>query len=585
MLLLCGCLGAKPTWETASFIRPIAVEAFELEQCPESLAEAEQHYADAAQLERNGDHACVDAYLKCAQTLWPIISSQPLDADFDKPRAAKLYRSAVGKLIETSQQFGRFDPELGITQSDASPNKPRTLTKIRYHGFSWQPSEFQRFVTVGDYTPPEVIQPKRESGLGVPLLGQLTCSRDFVIPEASFAATAIVRRVEEAELPTAAERPFVLDFINPLSLRDTQVENRRYKLAYDLTAPLAYLSANTDDSSLTGFLRPYQEETNAGLHMLEPYQPGKIPVVFIHGLASSPMTWAAMGNELFQHIDLLSKYQFWIFKYPTGKPFVGEAANLRRQFVELREQVDPDRRDRALDHILLIGHSMGGLVSKLQITSSRDDLAQSVFKGSLDDLELTPELRELAKNSLYFEPSNQIRRVIFVGTPHRGSKIASSPVGSLASKLVRQKGTMAENFSEFVKHNQNNISTMWRELPTSVDLLKPGNPTLEAIYALPVSPSITMHSIIGTGHHGAFAKEPSDGVVPVSSARHRDVESELLVEAHHDLHHHPDTIAEVTRILRDHADRLEIEAGSGEHDTGVEVNFISRPAIEQPQWR
>jgi triacylglycerol esterase/lipase EstA (alpha/beta hydrolase family) len=388
-------------------------------------------------------------------------------------------------------------------------------------------------------------------------------------------------RQAEPPAPGSPVGPFVLDIINPLTYRDTLVKGRQHKIAYDLTAPLAYLSANADNTWLTGFLQPYREESNAGLHMLEPYQKGKIPLIFVHGLASTPLTWAAMGNELFQHLDLLQEYQFWIFKYPTGKPFVGEAANLREQLLTMRQHLDPEHEDEALDQVVLIGHSMGGLVSKLQITTSGEQLAGVIFKSDIEDLEITPEVRAAAERSLFFEPSPQIRRVIFVGTPHRGSKIASSPVGSLASRLVRKNGSMTENFSEFVKHNQNNISTMWRKLPTSVDLLKPGNPTLETIYHLPVSPSVSMHSIIGVGHHRPLSSEPGDGVVPLSSARHRDVESELLVKAHHDLHHHPETIAEVARILRAHA-ALNNDSSRPTLDSYVieEVNFSDEPSAE-----
>jgi hypothetical protein len=92
-----------------------------------------------------------------------------------------------------------------------------------------------------------------------------------------------------------------------------------------------------------------------------------------------------------------------------------------------------------------------------------------------------------------------------------------------------------------------------RRRPTSVDFVEPENPFLTALREMPVNPGVRMHSIVGTGKLSPFG-EPGDGVVDVSSARIRGVESELYVPAAHEkLHRDPDSIAEMARILRQHA--------------------------------
>ena len=89
--------------------------------------------------------------------------------------------------------------------------------------------------------------------------------------------------------------------------------------------------------------------------------------------------------------------------------------------------------------------------------------------------------------------------------------------------------------------------------PTSVNFLEPDNPFLNALGQMPFNPTVHLHSIIGTGKLSPFG-EPGDGVVDVASARIGGVESELFVPAEHEkLHRDPDSIAEMARILRQHA--------------------------------
>ncbi len=517
-------------------------------------------YATAVDLEEQDSPACVDWYLRCATMLWPQITSSAFDSS---SRDNQLYQSSVGKLIETAQKFDRFDPDQGIlplpspgaegspSNSESEDDSFHRALPIRYYGFAWQPDEFEQISVIGKYQTPDVIQPHQKAGLGVPLLVQHSSDRQFVYPTAKFTATAIVRPDNE-DSAAGDDASFVLDLVNPHTIRDMRISGRRRSIAFDLTAALAYFSVNEEGYEwLTGLIRPEEVEDQTGLTMVEPYRPGKIPVVFVHGLASEPMTWAAMANELFNVSDVMDEYQFWIFSYPTGTPFPKEAANLRRQLVALRNHIDPERRDPALDRMVLIGHSMGGLISKLQITSSEERLSHTLLKVPLDELEMTPEMRQGFNDFLYFEPSKQVSRVIFIGTPHRGSKLASGTVGNITSRLVRQSGTLADQCTQFIQLNPDAFTTPMRRVPTSVDLLRPDSPMLQTIFELPVNRQVRMHSIIGVGH--GIGKEAGDGVVPVASAKHPGVESELMVEAKHDLHHHPDTIDEVVRILRLHA--------------------------------
>ena len=57
-----------------------------------------------------------------------------------------------------------------------------------------------------------------------------------------------------------------------------------------------------------------------GLSLLRPYQRGKTPVVFVHGLWANPWSWSRMIESLEADAALRDRYQFWTFGYSTGDP-------------------------------------------------------------------------------------------------------------------------------------------------------------------------------------------------------------------------------------------------------------------------
>ena len=94
---------------------------------------------------------------------------------------------------------------------------------------------------------------------------------------------------------------------------------------------------------------------------------------------------------------------------------------------------------------------------------------------------------------------------------------------------------------------------LWNSWPTSIDLLEPSNPLLQALACMPFSRCVRLHTIIGTGGR-TLGGEPGDGVVPVSSARQAGVCSELFVPVRHEkLHRDAATVSDLMRILREHA--------------------------------
>ena len=133
-----------------------------------------------------------------------------------------------------------------------------------------------------------------------------------------------------------------------------------------------------------------------GLMMLHPYRPGRVPIVLVHGTASSPARWTELINELENDPTLGDRIQIWLFLYATGNPVAYSAGLLRAALEQARADLDPGGRDAALDRMVVIGHSQGGLLTKLMAVESGDAFWTRVSDEPLESLDLEPKTRKLA---------------------------------------------------------------------------------------------------------------------------------------------------------------------------------------------
>lgn len=535
---------------------------------------AEVHYVQGRRNEKRVPAAAAAHYYFCAGYAYhflfdPQSGSEPATA-FD-PRfrlACDLYNSALGKCIAAAQRVGRLDPrqELHIP---ATRGTDFVLT-VSHAGFLWRPEEFGPVLLCEDYTVEGLANHYRTYGLGVPLIAtrspQAPANPHFPAT-ASFPATAFFR-FEGTLADLRRCRSGRLELYNPLAIQAVEVRDKPVPLETDLTTPLAYFLAQSklDDVGYTGFIWGDRLAGRTGVHMLAPYQPGKIPVVLVHGLLSSPITWAPVFNDLQADPVLRDRYQFWYYFYPTGEPYLTAAARLRDELESMRKELDPLGKDPALGQMVLVGHSMGGLVSKLMTVEGGDDFWQLVSDEPLGKLKLKEQTRAELQDMFYFRRESCVKRVVFLGTPHRGSKLSPSPVGRLAVKLVNLPRDLMDVMKDLSAENPE-LAAMLRKrpLPTSVDLLAPDSPALQVLAARPRPTDVHYHSIVGDlppGDQPVEAwlggdREPGDGIVPYKSAHLEAVESELVVPADHfHVHHHPRAVLEVRRILLEHAEGL-----------------------------
>lgn len=483
--------------------------------------------------------------------------------------ACDLYNAGLGKCIAAAQRVGQLDPrrELRLPTPDG---KGFTLSVV-HAGFTWRPEEFGPLLLAEDYTVDGMTNQHHTYGLGVPLIATRAptvlqaADHAYYAPEVSFPATAFFR-FEGSLADLGQLRTGRLELYNPLVIQAVEVGKRPVPLETDITTPLAYFLANSklDNAGVLGFVNGDRIQNRTGMYLLTPYQPGKIPVVLVHGLLSSPITWAPMFNDLLGDPVLRERYQLWYYFYSTGDPYLVTAANLRRDLARVRLDLDPEHRDPALDQMVFVGHSMGGLVSKLMTVDGGDDFWRLIASEPLASLKLPPETRAELERTFYFRRVPCVKRVVYIATPHRGSKLSPSTLGRLAVKLVRLPSSLVEATQQLMTDNP---GVRPQSIPTSVDLLAPGSPALELLARRPRPADVHYHTVAGVLHSRGTSLdrvleyfddcEKGDGVVPYTSAHLDNADSELVVPADHfDANHHPLAVQEVRRVLLEHYQSL-----------------------------
>ncbi|MFO0957759.1 MAG: alpha/beta fold hydrolase [Isosphaeraceae bacterium] len=368
-------------------------------------------------------------------------------------------------------------------------------------------------------------------------------------------ATAMIRAGNGLDEP-----PAILELHDPV--REVAMQWQPYPdapmmpLAYDMTTPLArqFVDTRLNLIGVLGVLFPSEFDGRSGLYMIDPYQPGKIPIVFVHGLMSSPEAWTNAMNELRGDPALRERYQFWMFFYSTGNPILRSASRLRQALAQVRLDFDPGHQDPALDQMVLVGHSMGGVLSRLAVSSSGDDLWDAACRLPPDQLDIDANLKKGLISALFFDPVPSVRRAIFIATPHQGSPMGDQFIGRLGASLIALPSNVTDISKAMLNSNAANaIAPIFRDKRqlTSIAQLGQKNPVLKIVNTLPIEPGLPYHSIVGYNGRGPL-ETGGDGIVPYQSAHIEGARSELVVLSDHSAQEHPETISELRRILVDH---------------------------------
>jgi pimeloyl-ACP methyl ester carboxylesterase len=506
-------------------------------------------YAPTASLMREARSANVPVEKRAADYLQAAAMTAPLLGTGIGTPACETYNAACGEVavLLRSSEGGRLW------------NQPLTLAgnNTTYHlrlepagSAVWAPNYFTTFESPDQIKENLIRKQNVQEGVGGALVGVR-----IVNPPDKFAPAKGITAPVTATLDFHATNA-TLALRRPAKQPTAIVEGKVRPLAANFSAPISYYEppANLLLVGVMGALRSAHYEKKTGLYFLQPYDPDRIPVVFVHGLISTPFDWVKTINGLQADPEIRKRYQFWVFAYPTGNPVLYSALRLREELAKV-DKLYPNHKD-----YVLVGHSMGGLLSQAQVTSmTRADWEQTLGEPAMQ-IFATLRPADLVVKATTFKANPRIKRVVFICTPHRGSKMASGGIGALGIKLISLPTDLVTTMkSEIPEETLRKINN--GRLPNSVSNLAPNAPYLAVLNKQSIQ--APYHSIIGNrGKPGPLA-DSSDGVVPYWSSHLDGAQSECIVPGPHGACELPQTIAELDRILR-----LHVKSSSG-RSTGI----------------
>jgi pimeloyl-ACP methyl ester carboxylesterase len=391
------------------------------------------------------------------------------------------------------------------------------------------------------------------AGKGTPLVVH-TKNRRSTPKEQHYPSSGIVLGITAVEEARPGQVPLLklYDSFDPVVVRSSAGPD---PIAANYTATLAVLYSHARKvagSSFASFIRPDDPRFATGIYLIGPYDPNKIPILFIHGLLGSPLSWQNLTNELCSDPKILEHYQPWFFLYPTGQPVLESSAQLREDLQETQRLFDPSGSAVASHHVVVVAHSMGGLLAHTLVSDSGDALWNVFATKPLKSLTLPADDRDLMQKYFYFHRQTSIDRVIFLSVPHRGSSLAGGVVGTVGNRLIRRSKDPARALKELAAENPGVLDPYYARVnagggPTSLYSIAP-NPLVSGLAALPIK--VPFHSVIG--NLGVdLGPDSTDGLVTYSSAHLAGAESEKIIPAGHYLMAHPETVAEIKRILEE----------------------------------
>lgn len=420
--------------------------------------------------------------------------------------------------------------------------------------FPWEMEEFEKFLPADQYAVRGVSVRNRTAGIGMPLIALRKKTDKRVSPGEAEAVTAILSVQGDLTALSAGTARAALELY---STHDTSTVNTNDGIAIplesDFTTPMAYNLEGSElfDLGLMSFLGREPNKYPDGLYLTNPYRPGKIPVVFVHGTASNPVWWEEMFNTLRFDPLIREKYQFWYFVYTSNKAVAFSAGELRGALRDKVAALDPHGKDPVLQQMVVVGHSQGGLLTKFTAVDTGESLVRALTGKDLDALQIPEENKVRLRHLLVLKPLPFVKKVIFLSTPHRGSFRSKGWSRGLFRWLVTLPATMVLDSMEYYDYMTDDVKKMMggkKTFFTSADGMSPDNPLLKALAEIPLAPGVRGHSIIAVKTDGD-PKLGNDGVVEYSSAHLEGMASEFIVKSDHSSQLNPLAIDEVRRIL------------------------------------
>lgn len=500
------------------------------------------------------DQVNVRWYLLCAQTIVDLTRNQR-EVLHGGQALQELYNEASSRIFAFVK------------------DQPKTVGEVLYEDQNFvipnsndngQVQDFTELLVSSNYKLSQFDDRYAREGFGIPLIGfkdnRLSSPVDALYPPEgrSYAYTGIVDFK-----PKTMHGKYVIELqlLDPGHISYVNFGRCEYPLAADFSAPYAYLLSRSSLKQLawSGFFAFEKTEDHLGLFLMQSYDPKKIPIVMIHGLLSSPREWAQLTNTIFGS-SLADRYQVWHYVYPTAAPFLYSAYILKQKLEQARLLLDPELDDTATNNIIFVAHSMGGLLTKSLAMNSGSQLWDAAFTTDINTLHLLPADREALRSIFFLTSKSYVKRIVFLGTPHRGSEFADSLIGYLGSTLTRRPAAMKSLLKRVTTDNPYCLtdamkSVLVRGGPTSVRGLSPEHPLTRVFASIPLPSDIPFHTIIGSGSRNKDG-EIGDGIVTYASAHLEGAASESILPVRHTKYDDPIVIDAIVDILQLHLDTI-----------------------------
>jgi hypothetical protein len=396
------------------------------------------------------------------------------------------------------------------------------------------------------YVVPRARMRDQPAALGVPMLLDYDTSSAPLYPRDGLmiSATAVYRRMDgEPHLSLVRGKATI------------ELNGSTYPLKVDKVAPITAMTRRGRHVARAGFwnmLRPAAMRERTGIFLTEPYDPKKAIVLMVPGLQSTPFAFVDLLKTMRLDPEISEHFQVWTFLYGTGTPVLFNALRLRQELEKTIHDVDPHDHDFATRHIVVVGHSMGGVIAHTLVSSSGERVWNALFTVPPERLRGDKATIRRWDENLHFRRNPRVVRAIFMASPHRGSQIADSWIGHIGASLIRLPSDLQTDIVTVLSANRDATTPAAKAFDaqmnfSSVHTLSPNDPALKALVDLPIK--VPYHSIIGQ-HHAGPIETSSDGVVPYTSSHLDAAASELVVRSGHNVGENRDAQREVIRILR-----------------------------------
>ena len=467
-------------------------------------------------------------------------------------RAAIRYNAATGQIFKYLKSRGLLEKKAcHLPSADGDtisfPAFPVSeLPKLR--------DGYEDFLLCSDFKTEKLTHFSYRFGIGAPLIA---VTRDAsgsdktlkLAKDLALSATCVLR----FHTGKNGERTATIEFHDTVKSDSLRILGEPVPLTQDFSTPIAYFVNHRDDLNLLTYMLNPDHDSFSGLYAMSPYDPDKIPVIFVHGLMSSPQTWIQMINTLSSDPGIRSHYQFWFYTYSSGNPVLVSAEKMREAVDAVWKQYG---RNRNFNRMVIVGHSMGGLLAKTFALDSGDALLTKLIGREWSEVKqgLRPEEIQQMEKLAVFHQREYVSRIVFMAVPHKGSEMADWSIARWGASLISLPVKMVRNAAALAAKlipggNAEEITK--KHLQTGIDNLSPDNPVMKGLAEMPLSKRIVYHSIIGNNRK-AGVPGGTDGVVKYESSHLDQAESERIVKSGHSVQTNPETIRELVRILNEH---------------------------------